>query len=92
MHRNDLGSKKRVDGYCFYPVNKLTSKGSVFEIDGYEWHNSKEAFINDRQRDRELNKLNYQVYRYTGLEIYNDLESVARDALDKLKTSNTKQF
>ncbi|MDR1147398.1 MAG: DUF559 domain-containing protein [Spirochaetaceae bacterium] len=41
----------------------------LIECDGYEFHNSKEAFINDRKRDRVLKNNGIEVLRFSGSEI-----------------------
>lgn len=44
----------------------------IVECDGYQSHSSKERFTNDRQRDRMLKSLGYDVLRFSGQEIYRD--------------------
>jgi very-short-patch-repair endonuclease len=44
----------------------------IVECDGFSYHSSKETFISDRQRDRALKALGFDVWRFSGSEIIND--------------------
>ena len=44
----------------------------IVECDGFQYHSDKERFKTDRQRDRALKALGYDVWRFSGSEIYND--------------------
>ena len=67
----------QVDGKTVRPdmVLLIPERGSryVFEFDGYNFHNSEEAFAHDRRRDRALDSLGYRVRRFP----YRDLASDA---------------
>lgn len=65
-----------------YKVDFLLESNIVIEIDGYNYHSSKEQMIKDHKRDRELNLNGYHVYRFMGTEIYNNTDNV----LEELKT------
>ncbi len=41
----------------------------VVELDGFEFHSSREAFGNDRRRDRALEALGFRVFRFTYDEV-----------------------
>jgi very-short-patch-repair endonuclease len=65
-----------------------TSKGLIIECDGHAYHEkTKEQAKRDKERDRELQKLGYQVFHYTGSEIWADVFSCANDAITALQKS-----
>lgn len=72
-----------LDSYCWFPF-KSCVRNPIFEVDGYEWHSTKEAFIRDRKRDRALNGTAI-VYRFSGSEVYGDLKSCVTDVLKILR-------
>lgn len=41
----------------------------AIELDGYEWHSSREQFTKDRQRQREIEMLGWRVVRFSGREV-----------------------
>ncbi len=43
-----------------YPVDRL-----AIELDGYSWHSDRESFERDRERDNELQGLDWTVLRFT---------------------------
>jgi hypothetical protein len=45
------------------------------DLDGWTWHSSREAFVEDRVRDRALQRLGWMVLRYTWHEVSSDPES-----------------
>jgi very-short-patch-repair endonuclease len=60
----------------------------IIECDGHEFHDrTKEQASNDRARDRKLKKLGYEVFRYTGSDIYSDPFKCAMDAWDMVVRS-----
>lgn len=58
------------------------SEKVVIELDGYEYHNSKDQFTNDRLRQRELEKLGWRVIRFSGSEVYKNADKCFDDAAD----------
>lgn len=55
----------------------------IVECDGHDYHErTKEQAKRDKERDRELQRQGYKVFRYTGSEIYNDAIKCAFDAMD----------
>lgn len=71
------GSKNmRPDGLFFVPSSSRF-KPVIVECDGFEFHSSKESFLNDRKRDRLLQSHSYRVLRYSGSEIHADPSGVA---------------
>ncbi len=44
----------------------------IIELYGYQFHQSKESFENDRKRDRLLRNRGYYILRFSGAEIHKD--------------------
>jgi len=63
-----LGGKYRLD-FAYLPAQ------IAIELDGYEWHSTREQFTRDRQRQRELERYGWRFIRFSGQEI---LENVAK--------------
>lgn len=60
----------------------------IVECDGHDFHDrSKEQASRDRERDRELKKLGYEVFRYTGADIWKSPLGCAREAVQVLTES-----
>jgi very-short-patch-repair endonuclease len=56
-----------------YRVDFLVrSKRLVIELDGHDYHKTKEQRTNDASRQRKLQSLGYSVIRFTGTEIFKD--------------------
>lgn len=50
----------------------------VIECDGHDFHEkTKQQATRDKKRDRELQKAGWKVLRYTGSEIFKDVEAIA---------------
>ncbi|WP_374950706.1 endonuclease domain-containing protein [Mucilaginibacter sp.] len=60
----------------------------VIECDGFAWHSSKESFVSDRARDRQLQLNGYRVIRFSGSEINEDPSRVASELFDLLQAIN----
>lgn len=56
----------------------------VVECDGYAYHSDKIAFSRDRARDRILQSKGYQVFRFSGHEIYHDPVGKSNELFDYL--------
>ena len=69
-----LGGKYRID---FADVERKIA----IELDGHAHHSDKEAFENDRVRERELEKAGWRVLRFAGTEIYRDVRKCVLDAV-----------
>jgi very-short-patch-repair endonuclease len=52
----------------------------AIELDGYEYHNSKDQFTNDRKRQRELENIGWRVIRFSGSEVYKNPNKCFEDA------------
>lgn len=57
----------------------------IVECDGFQFHNNKTSFINDKVRDRLFQLNGYRVIRYSGSEIYQDPIKVSSDLFDLLE-------
>lgn len=65
------------------PNPRCAQANLLIECDGHNYHDrTKEQASNDRARDRQLQKMGYEVFRYTGSDIYNDPFKCAVDAVD----------
>lgn len=72
----------RVDYEC---VNLRTQSKVVVELDGHEFHDkNKEQRQYEKRRDREIQKLGYKVFRYTGSEIVGNPFEAAAEVLSFL--------
>lgn len=74
----------RADFYIWVPNDP--SVKIIVECDGFQFHNSKASFINDRKRDRLFQLNGYRVIRYSGSEIWNDPIEVSSNLFDMLTT------
>lgn len=50
------------------------------ELDGYTYHSNREAFNNDRRRQREIEALGWRIVRFSGDELRNDIAACVREA------------
>lgn len=67
------GFRYRVD--FAFPQDKV-----AIELDGYEYHNSKEQFTKDRQRQRDMELAGWRFVRFSGSEIYKDVAACVDQA------------
>jgi very-short-patch-repair endonuclease len=51
-----------------------------FEIDGHNYHSTKEQLKRDMQRQRALAEMGWTIHRFTGSEIYNNATECAKQA------------
>jgi hypothetical protein len=77
------GKRIRPDLLIWLPENDQFRL--VIECDGFEFHKGKDSFINDRQRDRALKAAGFEVFRFSGTELYNDPISAAIEVIEYLK-------
>ena len=66
------------------------SSRTVIELDGHDFHKTKEQRSNDYKRERFLMKEGWQVVRFTGSEIYNDVTSCVKEAKEIIRTKRKK--
>lgn len=82
IHGNGIASQFNVPGFRYrvdfaFPDDKI-----AVELDGYEYHNSKEQFTNDRKRQREMEAAGWRFIRFSGSEVYNNAEACVRQAYE----------
>jgi hypothetical protein len=70
--RNLLGNGKIVRPDIYFWIPSKPDINIVVECDGFTHHSTKEAFDRDRRRDRAFKMLGYDVFRFSGSEIYKD--------------------
>lgn len=62
-------------------------KKIAIELDGYEYHSSKEQFTADRKRQRELERQGWRFIRFSGSEIFHDVRACLADVRDMVSRS-----
>lgn len=65
--------------------SNLEGKKIIFELDSYQYHNTKNKLTEDKIRERNLHKDGYKIYRFSGTEIYKNPTKVAQEALEIIK-------
>lgn len=70
-----------VDGHRYKADFALPSKKIAIELDGHDYHKTKEQRTNDARRERDLQKVGWKVIRFTGTEIYRSLDKCCEDTL-----------
>ena len=81
----DFATKKKLKDGTEIPGVRDVVTHLIVECDGHDYHDrSKEQASRDRERDRELKKLGYEVFRYTGADIWRDPVAHARECLEVL--------
>ena len=54
----------------------------IIELDSYLWHGSKpEQFVKEKERERILSKEGYKIIRFSGREIYKNVEECVDEAM-----------
>jgi hypothetical protein len=81
---NRDSKKIRADLLIWKPSDKNVRL--VIECDGYEYHQDKKHFIEDRKRDRDFNYNNYDIIRFSGTEIYNSFIDVSYELVNTVYT------
>ena len=71
-------SRYRVD--CIDHARKL-----VIELDGHDYHKTKEQRTSDAKRDRKLHRDGYTVLRFTGTEIWRDVDGCVEEVAQTLE-------
>src|SRR5690349_12325411 len=70
-----------------YRVDFLIRKKKVIiELYGYLWHNSRQKITRDKARERELIRMGYKVYPFTGTDIKKNPEKCVQEVLSLIKT------
>lgn len=57
----------------------------IVECDGHDYHSSKEQIKKDNERQREIENLGYTFIRFSGSEIYNDVEKCVEETFKKIE-------
>lgn len=64
----------------------VQQKRLIIELDGHEFHSSREQRTSDAARQRELQRLEYTVIRFTGTEIHADVDACVEETIDLLSS------
>jgi len=76
-------AKYRADfAYIFKPHRQTFQIKLAIEVDGHEFHSSKEDRADDAARDRELAGEGFQVIRFTGSQVHQNPEGCAEQVED----------
>jgi hypothetical protein len=78
------GKNIRPDLYIWLPSNPKFKL--IVECDGFQYHSSQSSFSNDRARDRALQRKGFQVFRFSGREIYHNPVDMALELSEYLET------
>lgn len=86
----EIKSKKyRVDFYLHFVFKYDKNIGElnlIIECDGHDFHEkTKEQVIKGNERDRELQKENYDILHFSGSEIYNHLFNCEKEIIEYVK-------
>jgi very-short-patch-repair endonuclease len=76
-------SQYAINGYRLdlaWPDQKV-----AVEVDGHDYHKTKEQRSYDAKRDRELMKMGWTTLRFTGSDVYQDADAVAIEVLAFVK-------
>ena len=88
----DFDHKVKLNNGMEIPSVKDVTVHLIVECDGHDFHDrSKEQASRDRGRDRELKKLGYEVFRYTGADIWKNPLACAMEAVEVLTKSAWKK-
>lgn len=72
-----------IDGVSFDRNVQLECYPEIFvEIDGYEYHSTKQQLTHDRERENFLKKYGHNVVRFTGTQVFCDPLKSVFDALE----------
>ncbi|MCC6499425.1 MAG: DUF559 domain-containing protein [Anaerolineales bacterium] len=59
----------------------IPSKKIIVELYGFQYHNTKRKITKDAERERYLQRAGYRVIRFTGTEIYKDVQKCVNEVL-----------
>jgi len=63
----------------------IPSKKVIIELYGYQHHNTKAKITKDAERERYLQRVGYQVIRFTGTEVFKDVRKCVYEVLSLAK-------
>jgi very-short-patch-repair endonuclease len=79
--------------FVLYHGGAKTIRKMVVECDGHEFHErTKEQAARDRSRDRRLQAMGYQVFRFTGSELWRNPLKCIREVDDWFLEDDIQQF
>lgn len=73
------GKAIRADAFAWLPSK--VNNGVFIECDGFQTHSDKKHFIVDRKRDRVIRSKGYDIYRFSGSEIWRNCLFVGLECL-----------
>jgi len=63
--------------------SQIKDKALVIELDSYLWHGSSpEQFVKEKERERYLKKEGWNIMRFSGREIYKDVEKCVEEVIN----------
>jgi len=65
----------------FMIVNTKKPDWIVIEIDSYLWRSTPEQFAKEKERERNIIKLGYKIIRFSGREIYRNVEKCVNEVM-----------
>lgn len=80
MYGNSVVSQYEVPGFRYRVDFAFPKQKVAIELDGYQYHSSKEQFTNDRKRQRDLEMAGWRFVRFSGSEIHNNLDACVTQA------------
>lgn len=81
-----------VDFIIYFRSNgyRYKEKSLIVELDSYLWHGADpEQFAKEKKRERELQKEGWHIMRFSGREIYRNVEKCVGEVLDFLSEIET---
>ena len=82
----DMNRKVKASNGMMIPDIKEATAKLIVECDGHDFHEkTKQQAKKDKERDRILQSVGFNVFRFTGSEIYNDCFRCAEQCLDFLE-------
>jgi len=73
--------------------NNIKDKILIIELDSYLWHGSDPAqFTKEKERERELKKEGWDMMRFSGREIYNNVEKCVEEVIRYLRSKEEKEL
>ena len=81
--KTNLGVRLRSGGLAYLDIAFRKLRLAI-EIDGWEFHSTRQAFARDRERDRQLDLLGWRVIRFTALEVIDHPNAFVSDVVAAL--------
>lgn len=79
-------------GAYTYP-EKHKDKSLIIELDSYLWHGSDPTqFTKEKERERELKKEGWDMMRFSGREIYNNIERCIEEVIGYFRDKEEKEL